>query len=104
MDEPDRCFCLWRTAGRKKIVVRQTNHNYIPILCKYDGVIRYIHPEVCKWHRQRGDDHCRAKSCMWGPVPKESTDWETMPEGKKKLLTDLKQIEKKTEEWKNRHA
>ena len=28
------------------------------VLCPYKGKLRYIHPEVCKWHMEEDDPEC----------------------------------------------
>jgi len=40
-----------------------TEGNYKPILCPYKDEPRFIHPEVCKWHREENDPECKRSGC-----------------------------------------
>ena len=40
-----------------------TETDYKPILCPYNNQARYIHPEVCKWHRAENDPECERCGC-----------------------------------------
>jgi hypothetical protein len=42
---------------------KQALTSYKPILCPYNNQARYIHPEVCKWHREEGDPECERCGC-----------------------------------------
>lgn len=44
-----RIISDWREA---------TTDNYNPILCPNKGNPWFIHPEVCKWHREMNDPKC----------------------------------------------
>jgi hypothetical protein len=37
--------------------------DYKPVLCPYKNKARYIHPEVCKWHRTENDPECERCGC-----------------------------------------
>jgi hypothetical protein len=37
--------------------------SYKPVLCPYNNQARYIHPEVCKWHREEEDAECDRCGC-----------------------------------------
>ena len=50
-----------------------------PILCNYMGERRRVHPEVCKWHRERNDPLC--SGCTPGTPERPSWDPYNLPPG-----------------------
>jgi hypothetical protein len=79
MDEKD-VMAIFKETGftgrlfhnRKAALKWMANFDGFMRVCPCEGDPRWIHLEVCKWHREEGDPHCngccgaKSDALLWG--------------------------------------